>query len=107
MRAALRDGFTTIHTEGGLLPADLLARIASPSPTLAGVTSEAYHLSGQRLSEAINRSWSRLVAAWSAFREASSKLPDNDPGTSVTRERWLLVLFDVLGYAQLGIAALP
>src|SRR5262249_34153642 len=100
MKTAGSNGFTTIRTEGGLLPPDLLARISAPSTTLAGVTPEAYHLSGERLNEAINRSWSRLLAAWAVFREARAKLAPDDPGTSVTRERWLLVLFDLLGYGR-------
>src|SRR5262249_39893186 len=31
-------------------------------------------------------------------------LPANDPGTSVTRERWLLPLFQELGYGRLPLA---
>ena len=38
--------FTTVRTEGGLLPPGLLARVAAGDPTLAGLTTDSYHLTG-------------------------------------------------------------
>jgi len=97
-----RDIFTTIHTEGAILPADLLQRIANGDRDLDGLTPDAYHLvKSERINEAINHSWNRLLGAWTAFRSAAAKLPDGDPGTSITRERWLLPLFQELGYGRL------
>lgn len=97
--------FATVRTEGGLLPADLLARIAAGDKELDGLTPDDYHLAqGERINEVIIRSWNRLVAAWNGFRSAISKLPPGDPGTSVTRERWLLILFQELGYGRLAAA---
>ncbi|MBI3455025.1 MAG: N-6 DNA methylase [Candidatus Rokubacteria bacterium] len=99
---ATRTQFTTVRTEGGLLPADLLARVAEGDRHLDGLTPEAYHLAaGERLNEAITRAWNRLTAAWATFRAAAAKLPETDPGTSLTRERWLLILFQELGYGRL------
>jgi hypothetical protein len=96
------DRFVTVRTEGGLLPADLLARVAEGDRDLDGLTPEAYHLAaGERLNEAITRAWNRLTAAWTTFRTAAAKLPESDPGTSLTRERWLLILFQELGYGRL------
>lgn len=95
-----RETFTTIRTEGALLPADLLQRIAA-GQVLDYLTPEAYHLSGEKLNEAITRAWSRLTGAWSAFKAAREKLPEFDAGTTVTRERWLLPLFQELGYGRL------
>lgn len=97
--------FTTIRSEGGLLPSDLLARIAERDRSLPGLTETAYHLdAGARFGEVINRSWNRLQGAWPAFQDALARLPDADPATSVTRERWLLVLFQELGYGRLQAA---
>ena len=92
----------SIRTEGGLLPADLLARVAANDPEVPGLTLAAYHLdAGLRFGEAITRSWNRLVGAWAAFQAERAALPAGDPGTTVTRERWLLPLFDELGYGRL------
>ncbi|MFQ3537090.1 MAG: N-6 DNA methylase, partial [Aggregatilineales bacterium] len=92
--------FTTIRTEGALLPADLLQRI-SDGANLNGLTPEDYHHSGEKLNEAINRSWNALQAAWLSFRAAQERLPESDSGTSITRDRWLLPLFRELGYGRL------
>ncbi|GIK76111.1 MAG: hypothetical protein BroJett021_50990 [Chloroflexota bacterium] len=95
--------FTTIRTEGALLPADLLQRI-SEGANLAGLTSESYHRPGEKLNEVINRSWNVLQGAWASFRAAQQSLPESDLGTSITRERWLLPLFRELDYGRLQIA---
>lgn len=102
MRLRSRDLFQTAHTEGGLLPADLLTRVADGDRDLPGLAPTDYHLApGERLGEAINRSWTRLLGAWRSFDEARHGLPDGDPATRLTRERWLHPLLDELGYGRL------
>lgn len=96
------DLFATIRTEGGLLPSDVLSRIAQNDSGLAGLSPGDYHLNAnERLGEMINRSWNRAMGAWVAFSEALDKLGPDDLATTVTRERWLLVLFDELGFGRL------
>src|SRR5919202_6129015 len=105
MQTKHRDIFTTIHTEGALLPADLLQRVADGDPTLAGLRPEDYHLvPGEKLNEAISRAWNRLQGVWAAFRDARHKAPETDTGTTLTRDRWLLPLFQELGYGRLATA---
>ena len=101
MTSSSRTPFLTIRAEGALLPVDLLQRIVENDSELGGLTPESYHLSGEKLNEAINRSWNRLLGAWVAFSVAKEKLPEGDAGTSVTREKWLLPLFDELDYGRL------
>src|SRR4051812_47464367 len=94
--------FTTIRTEGGLLPADLLVRVASQDKDLPGVRPADFHLvQGELLGERITRSWNRLTGAWKIFSTALAARPADDTGTTVTRERWLLPLFEELGYGRL------
>ena len=72
MRLRSRDLFQTAHTEGGLLPADLLQRVADGDRTLGGLTPADYHLApGERLNEAITRSWTRLTGAWRGVRRGA------------------------------------
>lgn len=93
---------TTIKTEGALLPADLLRRVQAGDRTLPALTPEAYHLpGGMRLNEATSRAWNALLGAWTTFQEARERLPEGDLGTTVTRERWLLPLFQELNYGRL------
>ncbi len=94
--------FTTVRSEGAILPMDLLQRIAQGDPNLDGLAPESYNLlKTEKLNEAINRSWNRLLSAWAAFKAAQDKLPERDAGTTLTRERWLLPLFYELGYGRL------
>jgi hypothetical protein len=69
---------------------------------LPGLKPEDYHLgAGEKLNEAISRSWTRLLSLWLGFRKAKAALPASDLGTTLTRERWLLQLFQELGYGRL------
>ncbi|MDW8264159.1 MAG: N-6 DNA methylase, partial [Gemmataceae bacterium] len=98
----MTDRFQTVRTEGAILPADLLQRVAAGDGTLPGLAPAAYHLlEGEKLHEASNRAWNRLQSAWASFRTACDKLPAHDLGLATTRERWLLPLFQELGYGRL------
>ncbi len=105
MHTTYRSSFTSIRVEGAILPPDLLQRVDDGDPDIEGLTPEAFHLDkGEKLNEAISRSWNRLLGAWATFRAAAEKLPEADAGTTVTRERWLLPLFQELGYGRLVTA---
>lgn len=94
--------FTTIHTEGAILPVDILQRILNDDSTIDGASPDSYHLgSGERINEAVNRSWNRLQGLWLSFQNAREKLLESDAGTSLTRDKWLLQLFQELGYGRL------
>jgi N-6 DNA Methylase len=98
--------FLNIRTEGSLLPSDLLSRLIEGT-NLPGLKPEDYNLgAGEKLNEAISRSWTRLLSLWLGFRKAKAGLPSSDLGTTLTRERWLLQLFQELGYGRL-IGATP
>ena len=99
-----KDQLTTIRTEGSLLPTDLLARVSDEDAALDGMTPASYHRSGERLNEAISRSWTALQSAWSHFQAGLAALPAGDLGTTITRERWLLPLFRELDYGRLPTA---
>ncbi len=105
MKTISRTTFTTVKTEGGILPADLLQRIAEGRDLDGLRPEEDYHLfPGERLNEAINRAWNRCLGAWRAFDAQRARLPESDRGTTLTRERWLLILFQELGYGRLPFA---
>lgn len=105
MSRRLNETFMTVRTEGGLLPSDLLLRIAAGDDSLGGADPLSYHLAkGERLGEAITRAWTRIQGAWEGFRAAAEQLSPTDLGTGLTRERWLGVLAQELHYGRLPVA---
>lgn len=97
-----RSLFSSVRTEGGLLPQDVLSRIQAGDKDLAGLTSESYHLGPhERIGEAVNRSWSRLTSLWHSFQAELAKVADASLATGLTRDRWLLPLFEELRYGRL------
>ena len=52
MRTRARELFTTVTTEGAILPADILQRIADGDRDLEGLRGEDYHLPGEKIGEA-------------------------------------------------------
>jgi hypothetical protein len=95
-----------VRTEGGLLPSDLLAKIAAGDRDVPGLAEADFGLaSSDRVREAITRSWNRLVGSWAALAAARVGATDeHDPLTTPTRERWLLPLFEGLGFGRLTTA---
>ena len=94
MQTRNRNTFTTIHTEGALLPVDLLQRIAE-RPALDGLTpgrlppgpGREAQRGHQPLLEPAERGVGRFQT------RAARAGPETDTGTTLTRERWLLPLF--------------
>ncbi|RIK10758.1 MAG: restriction endonuclease [Acidobacteria bacterium] len=94
--------FISLTVEGSLIPPDIVARISQGDSELKGLRPGDYHLaSGERLGEAANRAWTRLVGAWAAYKDALAKTPEDDHATGLTRDRWLLILFQELGFGRL------
>ena len=89
--------YTTITTEGGLLPADILDAIAAGE--LEGQRPEDFGLERARnLSDRISAAWQAARGQWALFQSYLADLPADEMGTSETREQWVLPLLRVLGY---------
>ena len=93
--------FTTIRTEGAMLPADVLRRVAAQS--VDGMKSTDYDLpTSVRLNEAISQAWTRALAHWQDFQAARADILDEDEtGTVTTRKLWLMPLLEILGFGRL------
>jgi hypothetical protein len=96
--------FATVRVEGSILPVDLLQRVSAGDSRLEGLRPEDYHLAGEKVNEAINHAWNRLLPTWDVFKAAAEKLPRGDPGYALTLNKWLLPLWRTLEYGQLDAA---
>src|ERR671939_1185959 len=83
--------FVTVRSEGGLLPPDLLARIATNDAELGGLAPADYGLGkGERLGEATAQAWAACKIYWEAFKAIRSRLGEGESGVTETREQWVL-----------------
>ena len=91
--------FTSIRTVGGLLPADMLTRIADGRDVSASKPAD-YHVVGVRsVQDAAERHWDYLKGAWRALR---ASVPAGTDPSGLAIENWLLPLFDEHGYGRLS-----
>lgn len=96
--------YVGVRIQGGVLPAELLSRLAAGDADLGGLGSGDYHLAAhESVREAANRSWAYLTGVWAAFRAAFAELPETDRATTLTRERWLSILLNELGYGRVPL----
>lgn len=89
----------TVRTVGALLPSDVLAK-AMDGEGLDGLGRKDFGLAKDvRLRDEINSAWNEATALWWAFVRELRELPKDDAtATSLTREKWLLPLLDLLGF---------
>lgn len=92
-----------VVSRGGLLPREILDRLNARDSDLPGTAPTDYGLvASERIADAVNRSWNRLVPLWAELaRSLQANLPANDRhATTLTRNRWLRPLFEELGFAR-------
>jgi hypothetical protein len=76
---------TTIHSEGALISADLLAEIQTG--TAPGQRAADFGLNGRvRFTDEIAACWSDARAYWEAFQHGLRRIRETDTGTTETRE---------------------
>ncbi|MCX8039501.1 MAG: N-6 DNA methylase [Planctomycetota bacterium] len=93
---------SAIRSEGGLLPADLLARVQARDPQLPGLRPDDDDLPpGITINEAINRSWSWLLRLWRKAAPLRQQAADGAALTAETRAAWLEPLCQELGFRDL------
>ncbi|WP_236700287.1 Eco57I restriction-modification methylase domain-containing protein [Allosalinactinospora lopnorensis] len=94
--------YSAVRVVGSLLTADLIGRIGAGDPDLKGLRPEDYGMtSGRRLGEAASRRWDELLGAYQAFQKRLANAGPDESAVSLTRNRWLLPLFDALSFGRL------
>jgi hypothetical protein len=97
-----RPPFPSVRVAGGLLPADLFARVLDDKD-LGGREPASYGLAAhETVREAASRQFDYLGSAWQAFvRERDRAADEGRPLGGLTRDRWLLTVFRALDYGIL------
>lgn len=95
---------STIVSEGNLIPADLLAQIAAGEAEGQQPADFGFE-KARRLTDEIAAAWADVRVYWEAFQRSLRRLRDDDPATTVTRERWVVPLLETLGYKLTYIPA--
>lgn len=96
------DVFVGVRVVGGLLPSDVLSRLVT-GRGVSHLEPADFHLAGgESVRDAANRVWPYLQGVWSSYRAAIDGLPAGVSTTSATREKFLLVLLDQLGYGRVS-----
>lgn len=105
MSGALIDApMTSARVVGSVVPGGLLSRVRTGTD-LPGSASVDYHLgAGESVRDAASRAWSYLQGTWASYRAALAVLPETDRATTLTRERWSLVLLRELGFGRVPTA---
>ncbi len=90
--------YVGIRSEGGLIPTDILDQIAQEK--LPGQQAKDFGLPAtKRLTDEIARAWSDAQDYWHIFSRRIASLPENETGTTITREKWAVpLLTDLLGH---------
>ncbi len=89
--------FPAIRIEGGLLGPDTLDILLSGDPL--GQKPRDFGLDGRRsLTDEIASVFADARTQWEIFRHRLERLPETDPGTSVTRDAWMIPFLSLLGY---------
>ena len=93
---------SAVTTTGGLLPRDLLDRVATHDAKLDGTTPDSYGLApGEQLSNSITHSWNRVGTLWERFNTELATLDNSVRAIGLTRRRLTLPLLTELGFADL------
>ena len=95
--------FTAVHTVGGLLPADMLVRIAEGKDVPGSKPADYGVILGSVTDEA-ERHWAYFKGLWRELRKQLPTEADGTPATDhtgIALNRWVLPLFNELGFGLL------
>ncbi|MCM2429195.1 Eco57I restriction-modification methylase domain-containing protein [Streptomyces sp. RKAG337] len=68
---------------------------------MLAIAPAAYGLPrGERLTDAASRKWNYLKVVYAGFRQQLADHPQNTSADRLTRDQWLYILLDQLGYGQ-------
>ncbi|WP_150252490.1 Eco57I restriction-modification methylase domain-containing protein [Nocardiopsis deserti] len=95
---------TAVHTVGGLLPTDMLARISEGKDVVGSKPADYGVIGARSVSDEAERHWDYLKGGW---RELRKQLPTDTDGrpavdsVNAALSQWVEPLFNLLGFGRL------
>lgn len=98
----MNTSFPSLRIEGGLLSGEIIDKIAEASPDIPGQKPVDFGLESNRpLIDEVASAWNDARSYWLLFQKSLEKLKFDDLGTTLTRDRWMVPLFSLIGYELL------
>lgn len=95
----MNTSFPSLRIEGGLLSGEIIDKIAEASSDIPGQKPVDFGLESNRpLIDEIASAWNDARSYWALFQKSVERLKPDDPGTTFTRDRWMVPFFSLLGY---------
>lgn len=88
--------FTTIKSEGGLIPFDILEKIYSGD--IIGQSAKDFGIENGTVLDEISKSWKAARTFYGAFQLRLNRLKPDDSTIRDTREQWIIPLLESLGF---------
>jgi len=91
-----------LEIQGNLIASDLLPDLLAGD--LKGQAPEDFGFEkSDKLADEVALAWGDAKAFWAAFGRSLARLPAGEPGTTVTREQWVIPLLRSLGYGPVYV----
>lgn len=90
--------YVGIRSEGGLIPYDILDKIAKEESGFGQQPKDFGLPAGRRVTDEIARAWSDAQDYWHIFQRRTASLPESETGTTITRKWVADLLNELLGY---------
>lgn len=95
----MNTSFPSLRIEGGLLSGEIIDKIAEASSDIPGQKPVDFGLESNRpLIDEIASAWNDARSYWALFQKSLERLKPDDPGTTFTRDRWMVPFFSLIGY---------
>ena len=88
--------FTTVKSEGGLIPFDILERIYSGD--IIGQSARDFGIETGSVLDEISKAWKAARTFYNAFQLRLNRLKAEDSTVRDTREQWIIPLLESIGF---------
>ncbi|MDD5508476.1 MAG: restriction endonuclease [Bacteroidales bacterium] len=90
--------YTSINIQGNIISSEILDRIRQEEPAYRQKPVDFGLDRNQTVRDEINIAWAATKSHWEAFQIRRERIPEEESGTTETRQSWMIPFFFELGY---------